>query len=130
MIPFEVLTMLGSAMVGGVLKIMDQKAEREARMLDAMHKSDAVRIQDTNPHMQWTRRTIALTVVFAVMVLPKLGALAGLPVVYGGASESSWLWGLFGSSTTVWYTVGGMPITPSDTHALAAVIGLYFGGRR
>lgn len=120
-----------SALVGGVLKSLDRKADREDRLLDKVREDQQSNRANTNQHYQWTRRTIALTVTFAVMVLPKLAALAGYPVSYGTVEHSSYLWGLLGSSaSTVWYTVGGMPVTPLDTHAFSAIIGLYFGAGR
>jgi len=131
MIPLELLTMGASAVVGGVLKIMDRKADREDRLLDKVQGERKAIRSTVNPQLQWTRRTIALTVVFAVMVLPKLAALAGYPVYFGIQQQSSFLWGLFQSGAGIeLYRVGGMPILPLDTHTLAAVIGLYFGGGR
>ena len=118
----------GSALIGGVLKAMDRKADRDAAILAAANKDVAARVVAGTPQFQWTRRTIALTVTFSVMVLPKLAALAGYPVVYGSQESSSFLWGLFSSAQAIeWYTIGGMPITPLDTHSFAAIIGLYFG---
>lgn len=130
MIPLELLTMGASALVGGVLKAMDRKADREDRLLDKVREDQQTNRANTNPQYQWTRRTIALTVTYAVMVLPKLAALAGYEVSYGVVESSSFFWGLVGSSMTEWYTVGGMPITPLDTHAFSAIIGLYFGAGR
>ena len=131
MIPLEILTMGASAILGGILKMLDRKADREDRLLESLKEGDTLRLQTIQPGVMWTRRLIALTVVMAVMVLPKLAALYGLPVVYGSEQSSSLLWGLFESGPFVeWYSVGGMPITPMDTHSLAAIIGLYFGGRR
>jgi len=127
-IPLEMLTMGGSALIGGVLKAMDKKADRDAQMLALANKDVASRVVAGTPEFQWTRRTIALTVTFSVMVLPKLAVLAGFPVVYGSQESSSYLWGLFSSSSGVaWYTIAGMPITPLDTHSFAAIVGLYFG---
>jgi len=127
-IPLEVLTMGASSVIGGILKIMDAKSQATDRMLAALNKDAHDRASLGTPSYQFTRRTIALTVTFAVILLPKLAALGGLPVTYGSTEEVSYLWGLFGNSaSTVWYTVGGMPITPLDTHAFAAIIGLYFG---
>ena len=117
-----------SALIGGVLKMMDAKAKAQADMLSALNRDALARSTAGSESYQFTRRTIALTVTFAVILLPKLAALAGLPVTYGSMEEVSYLWGLFGNSGgLVWYTVGGIPITPLDTHAFSAIIGLYFG---
>ena len=129
MIPLELLTMGASAIIGAVLKAMDRKADRDDRLLEHVNADRQSNRAIVNPQFQWTRRTIALTVTFAVMVLPKLAALAGYPVSYGTVQDTSYLWGLVGHSVTAWYTIGGMPITPLDTHAFSAIIGLYFGGK-
>lgn len=131
-IPLEILTMGSSAVLGGFLKAMDRRAERDLRLVDALNKDARERlIQDVPQSIQWTRRAMALIIVLSVMVLPKIAALMGYEVNYGTAGEQSLLWGLFGSSPHVeWYIAGGVPITPMDTHSLAAVVGLYFGGRR
>lgn len=127
-IPLEVLTMGASALIGGVLKALDAKAKAQRDMLSALNQNALARSNAGSASYQFTRRTIALTVTFAVILLPKLAALAGMPVTYGSMEEVSYLWGLFGNSGgLVWYTVGGIPITPLDTHAFASIIGLYFG---
>jgi len=130
-IPLEVLTMGASALIGGVLKIMDARSQANDRMLAALNKDAHDRASLGTEGYRFTRRTIALTVTFAVILLPKLAALSGMPVTYSSTEEVSFLWGLFGNSGgLVWYTVGGMPITPLDSHAFSAIVGLYFGGGR
>lgn len=127
-IPTEILTMGVSSVIGGVLKIIDAKAQAQRQLLDALNKDAAARAAIPNKSYQFTRRTIALTVTFSVILLPKLAALAGYPVTLGSTEVHSFFWGLFGDSAKlVWYTVGGMPITPLDTNAFAAIVGLYFG---
>ena len=131
-IPLEVLTMGSSAVLGGLLKAIDRRAERDLRLVEALNKDTRERIiQDVPMTVQWTRRAMALIIVCSVMVLPKVAAMMGFEVNYGTAGSQSLLWGLIGASHKVtWYVAGGVPITPMDTHSLAAVVGLYFGGRR
>lgn len=128
-IPLEVLTMGASALIGGVLKMIDAKAKAQRELLAALNKDATARSNSGTQTFQFTRRTIALTVTFAVILLPKLAALGGAPVVvFTSGQEVSYLWGLFSSSAgTVLYTVAGVPITPLDTHAFASIVGLYFG---
>lgn len=128
-IPLEVLTMGASALIGGVLKFMERKAQAQRDMLTALNQNAVDRSNSGTAEFQFTRRTIALTVTFAVILLPKLAALGGAPVVvFTSGQEVSYLWGLFSSSAgTVLYTVAGVPITPLDTHAFASIAGLYFG---
>lgn len=118
-----------SALIGGVLKFTERRQQARQAELDALNKNAVDRSNSGTAEFQFTRRTIALTVIFAVVLLPKLAALGGAPVVvFTSGEEVSYLWGLFSSSAgTVLYTVAGVPITPLDTHLAAAIAGLYFG---
>ena len=118
-----------STIVGMVGKAMDARAKAHQTMLDSQNSNAIARSNSGTQGFQFTRRTIALTVIFAVVLLPKLAALGGAPVVvFSSGPEVSYLWGLFSSSAgTVLYTVAGVPITPLDTHLAASVAGLYFG---
>lgn len=128
-IPLEMLTMGASTAIGMIGKMMDAKAKAQQTMMDSLNANAVARQNAGTPTFQFTRRTIALTVIFSVVLLPKLAALGGAPVVvFTSGSEVSYLWGLFSSSAgTVLFTVAGVPITPLDTHLAAAVAGLYFG---
>lgn len=83
-------------------------------------------------HFAWTRRLIALSAVFAIIVLPKLVAVFYPEVsVYVGYSEmqtSFWTL-LFGGGQEMikWQIAQGFVITPLDTHIVSAIVGLYFG---
>ena len=82
-------------------------------------------------HFAWTRRIIALSAVFSIIVLPKVVAVWYPDVdVYVGYTEATggfWNW-LFGPEETVkWVMAKGFVITPLDTHIVSAIVGLYFG---
>ena len=128
-IPTEVLTMLSSTLLAGALKIYEAKAAAHLKLIEALNKSAVERSNSGTPTFQFTRRVIALTVTFAVVLLPKLAALFGVPVSVPTQPESvSLLWGLFSSaSSQVYVSIAGVPITTLDTHAFAAIVGLYFG---
>ncbi len=86
--------------------------------------------QQATPAMAWTRRTIALTATFSVILLPKLAAiLTGTTVVVGWTEMTSgFLFFTDGVETIRWYAMEGLVITPLDTHLMSAIAGLYFGG--
>jgi hypothetical protein len=136
-IPLETVTLLGSSILGTVSKLvaiaMSAAHEREIMKLQAM--SAGAKIVDqarryANPHFQWTRRVIALMAVFSIIVLPKLAAIyvPWIDISYGYQQATKSLFGLGGTTQLLWQTVHGLTITPLDTHMLAAIIGLYFGG--
>lgn len=139
-LPLELLTMLFSTILGGVMSIwgqsMKNKQEQQKMMLaSAQFNADQVnRARDagkTDKHFAWTRRLIALSAVFAIIVLPKLVAVWYPEVpVYVGYTEATggilnWL---FGPAETIkWQYAQGFVITPLDTHIVSAIVGLYFG---
>jgi len=139
-IPLELLTMLGSAMLGGVMTIWGQSIKARqatnAMMLErAGFRNDAAVAArehgSKDTHFAWTRRTIALMAVFSIIFLPKAIAIwypeiavtVGYTEVTGGFA--GWLFG--NTDTTVWREAQGFVITPLDTHLVSGIVGLYFG---
>ena len=77
--PFEMITMLGSTVLGGVMSIWSQsiKAKQaEQKMLLQRAEAQTAAFKEAreyeNVGFQWTRRIIALTAIFAIVVLPKI----------------------------------------------------------
>ena len=85
----------------------------------------------TDTHFAWTRRLIALSAVFAIIVLPKLVAVwyPEVSVIVGYTEVQGGLFNLlFGAQEAVqWKAARGFVITPLDTHIVSAIVGLYFG---
>ena len=139
-LPLELITMLFSTVLGGVMSIWGQsikakQAQQEMLMQRAEFNRSAVAdardAGKNDKHFAWTRRIIALSAVFSIIVLPKLVAVwypeVGVIVGYTEATGGFWNW-LFGPAETVqWRTAQGFVITPLDTHIVSAIVGLYFG---
>ena len=139
-IPLELLTMLFSTVLGGVMSIWGQsmkarQMQNEMLMQRAEFQRNAVadarNAGKNDKHFAWTRRLIALSAVFAIIVLPKLVAVWYPEVpVYVGYTEATggFLNWLFGPAETIkWQYAQGFVITPLDTHIVSAIVGLYFG---
>lgn len=139
-IPVELLTMLMSTVLGGVMSIWGQsikarQAQNEMLLDRANFRAGAVdQAREAglkNQHFAWTRRSIAIMAVFSIIVLPKLIAvwypevsvIVGYTEVEGGLG--GWLFG--DKDVTVWREARGFVITPLDTHMVSAIVGLYFG---
>ena len=136
-IPLELITMLGSGLLSGVMTLWGQsaKAKQDAfqRAIDGLaaqsEATDLARRYE-NKGFQMTRRVIALSAVFAVIVWPKLVAVfwPEVPVTVG---YTEWTPGFLflteGKETTTWQSLSGLVLTPLDTHLLGAIVGLYFG---
>ena len=85
-----------------------------------------------NVGFQWTRRIIALTAVFAIVLLPKLLPLLqpDVSVIVGYLEFKPSFLFLPEKEVMKWITLSSnsLVITPLDTNLVSAIIGLYFGG--
>lgn len=139
-LPLELITMLFSTVLGGVMSIWGQSIkarQAEQKMLlqraefNRSAVADAREAGKDDKHFAWTRRLIALSAVFSIIVLPKLVAVWYPDVsVYVGYTEvqGGFMNWLFGPDEAVqWKMARGFVITPLDTHIVSAIVGLYFG---
>lgn len=138
MIPMELISMLGSTVLGGVMSIMAQKAQAEAerqkmlmaRANFAARQTDKAR-EIKDPHTKHTRRWIALMCVFSIIVIPIVAPIfTDVTVAYQIITEADSGWWIFGSSyeTSVWKEGNTIFITSLQSHTIFSIIGLYFGG--
>lgn len=137
-IPTELATLLGSSLLGGIMKLiaLGQESKRRERLytLEALSKRGSL-IEEArryeNRGFQWTRRVIALLAVVAVVVLPKVVAvwMPELPVFVGYPEvDEGFLFFTSDVEKIRWVELRGLTLTPLDTHLLSAIIGLYLGG--
>ena len=137
--PFEIITMLASTVLGGVMSVWSEsrkaKAENEKLLItrgefDIKAKKQSLDHGLKDKGFAWTRRIIALTSVFAIVLLPKLVAVY-YPEVSVTVGYTQWYpGGLFRTGREVfdWITFQGLVITQLDTNLVSAIIGMYFGG--
>ena len=136
-LPVEMITMLGSSLLGGVMSIWSQsiKAKQEeqkmllARAETQMSFIEKARSYD-NKGFQWTRRIIALTAVFMVIAYPNLvPVLFDVPVILTWTEfTNGFLFLIEKKEILMDKSFAGVVITPLDTHLMSAIVGLYFGG--
>jgi len=129
--------MLGSTVLGGVMSIWSQnikakQAEQKMLLQRAKVQTEAFKEarEYENVGFQWTRRIIALTAVFAIVVLPKLIPLIApeTEVIVGYTEFKPGFLFIEGKDVMSWVPLKGLVITPLDTNLVSAIIGLYFGG--
>ena len=138
MIPMELISMLGSTVLGGVMSIMAQKGQAEQeRQKMLMQRADFAAKQTdkaravSDPHTKHTRRWIALMCVFSIIVVPIVAPIfTDVNVIYQIVTEADSGWWIFGSSyeTSVWKEGNSIFITNLQSHTIFSIIGLYFGG--
>ena len=136
--PFEIITMLGSTVLGGVMSVWaeSRKAKQDNQKLlitrgefEMKSRKAARDVKDKG--FQWTRRIIALSSVFAIVILPKLVAVyypsVDVTVGYTNFQPGFWFF-KEGRDVFEWITFQGLVITQLDTNLVSAIIGMYFGG--
>mgnify|MGYP003641144475 FL=1 len=136
-IPLELMTMLGSGLLSGVLTLFSrsQKAKQDAftraiEGLSAQSKATDLARRYENKGFQVTRRIIALSAVGAIIIWPKIIAVfwPEIPVTVGYTEwNPGFLFLTEGTELIKWQALKGLVITPLDTHLLSAIVGLYFG---
>jgi len=135
--PFEMITMLGSTVLGGVMSIWSQsiKAKQaEQKMLiqraEVQQKGFKEAREYDNKGFQWTRRIIALTAVFMVIAYPKfVPVFFDVPVILTWTEfTGGFLFLIDQKEVLMDRAFAGVIITPLDTHLMSAIVGLYFGG--
>tara|TARA_Y100001951_G_C11221207_1_gene228873 strand:+ start:240 stop:671 length:432 start_codon:yes stop_codon:yes gene_type:complete len=136
-VPFEIITMLGSTLLSGFMGIWSQsiKARQdEQKMLIARAGVQIQAFKNAreygNSKFQWTRRVIALTAVFSIILLPKLVAIY-YPDILVSVGYTQFKPGFFfvpEKEVLKWISLQGLVITPLDTNLVAAITGMYFGG--
>lgn len=139
MFPLEIFTGLGGALFGGIMKLWangQQYSHEKALLSMRLEEAHMKFVEKARGHkdskFDFTKRTIALIIMFSVFLVPPLLALldvetsVGYTVVKDGFSFLSiFNWG--GQEVTVWKEVKGFAITPLHTHSVMAVLGMYFG---
>ena len=135
-LPLELITMLGSGLMGGVMSMWSQsmKAKQDAfqRAIDGLSaQSEATDLarRYENKGFQLTRRIIALAAVGSIIVWPKVVSVFW-PEIQVTVGYTSWNPGFLffeGNEEVKWQVVKGLVLTPLDTHLLSAITGLYFG---
>ena len=138
MFPFEIITMLGSTLISSLLSLWSQRMKAkqdEQKMLlqraeMRMEAVDAARNVE-NVGFQWTRRIIALSSIFAIIIFPKLVAVyyPEVDVTVGyTVFNPGFLFFTEGREVFEWISFQGLVIKQLDTNLVSAIIGMYFGG--
>ena len=138
MFPFEIITMLGSTIISSLLSLWSQRIKArqdEQKLLITRGEFQLKAIESArnvdNAGFQWTRRIIALSSIFAIVILPKLVAVyyPSVDVTVGYTLfQPGFLFFSDGREVFEWITFQGLVITQLDTNLVSAIIGMYFGG--
>jgi len=134
-IPMEVITMLGSTLGGAVMRIWSQssadKAEQWKMALEAGRENELSRSaarEWSTPHANWTRKFLVVSFMAMAMFLilaPLLGQTTQVPII---STEGFKLLFLdFTKEVTEYIQLEGVVTPEWLSHAIMAVVGLYFG---
>ena len=138
--PFEIITMLASTVLGGLMSVWAEsrkaKAEQQKLLItrgefEMKARKQSIEAGQADKGFAWTRRIIALTSIFAIVLFPKLVAVY-YPDVAVTIGYTNWNPGFMffreGREVFEWITFEGLVITQLDTNLVSAIIGMYFGG--
>jgi hypothetical protein len=134
-IPMEVITMLGSTLGGAFMRIWSQsnadKAEQWKMALEAGRENELARSSArewSTPHANWTRKFLVVSFMAMAMFLilaPLLGQTTQVPII---STEGFKLLFLdFTKEVTEYIQLEGVVTPEWLSHAIMAVVGLYFG---
>lgn len=134
-IPLEVVTMLGSTVGGAVMRIWSQsnadKAEQWKMALEAGRENELSRSaarEWSTPHANWTRKFLVVSFMAMAMFLilaPLLGQTSQVPVISTEGFKILFL--DFTKEVTQYVELEGIVTPEWLSHAIMAVVGLYFG---
>ena len=132
MFPFEIITMLGSTLISSLLSLWSQRMKAKQDEQKMLLQRAEMRMEAVDAAgFQWTRRIIALSSIFAIIILPKLVAVyyPDVDVTVGyTVFNPGFLFFTEGREVFEWITFKGLVITQLDTNLVSAIIGMYFGG--
>ena len=135
--PFELITMLGSTLLSGVMSMISQnlkakQAQQKMLLARGEFQVEAFKAarEYSNEGFQWTRRIIAVLAVLSIVVLPKVAVIffPDLAVTVGYTQFKPGFLFIPEKEAMKWIEFTGLVITPLDTNLVAAIIGMYFGG--
>ncbi|MDP0499355.1 MAG: hypothetical protein Q7P63_04565 [Verrucomicrobiota bacterium JB022] len=136
-IPSEVLTGLGSAIVGAWTKLQAQKHAQQQFTLELLARQTGLADASANAAQarggEWVRRGVALLAGFFVFGVPSIVALAQLAghtplTTYLYNKSSGGFWFFRGPSDDLYSAVvTGYVITPLHTHLASMIMCYYFG---
>ena len=136
MIPAEILTMGGGALVGFFFKLVAKRAENEQKRFEMIMREKNFIEESANNAVKrvpieagkWVRRLIVVSVLFGVILAPFVVTFFNHPIVVEELITRKILWGLLGTRTEpVFIEIEGYLLVPEIRQALTAIIGFYFG---
>lgn len=133
----ELLTTLGGSVAGFVMKLIAIRSQQNSDMVMRALERDKQQVASYDAASKrvsvsagkFVRRAIVLAILFAVVFIPLLAPMWGMPVVVEGeVPGNSILWGLISESPTKVFTeIHGVLLIPELRQVLLAIVGFYFG---
>lgn len=141
----EVITLAGSTILGGILKLASQWMENQRHMVAMLAEKQKIDQADTEAADASadkaaardgnggaiTRRIITCTVLFTVFIAPVIVAICfpSCPVFFAYNEQATGFWSLFMSAVDKmkFVRIDGFVILPIHTQIASAIAGFYFG---
>lgn len=134
----DLLPLIGGGVFGAAVKLfsmsMQNKADTHKQLIGALQAQQGA-YTSVNTHaaenkgFAWTRRIIALSITFVVVVLAFWGGDRTVNVMQELTTGGSYLFGLIDTRQTTqeWIQLNGAVVLPAIVPSFKVIIGAYFG---
>ena len=137
MISLELITMLGSSVLGGVMTLWSKSMENKRQQTELMlQRSKQQETQTENARrmvgFHWTRRILALGAFFFLCAWPKIVCVVWpeIPVWVSWTDvDPGFLFFKDAHEVISWKPMTGVVITPLDNSLMSAIIGFFLGNQ-
>ena len=129
----ELIAMLGGGITGFIMKFLSAQMDIQSRALERMIAAQGVSDDSadraaarTGDGGVWVRRSIAITILFAVVIAPFVFAFYSIPVTIKNEGSGG-IFSFLGFHADRWKSLEGFVLLPEIRQGMLAILGFYFG---
>jgi hypothetical protein len=129
----ELVAMLGGGITGFVMKFMSAQMEINSNALERMIAAQGASDESADRAAKrtegggvWVRRSIAITILFAVVIAPFIFAFYSIPVTIKSEGTGG-IFSFLGFHADRWKSLEGFVLLPEIRQGMLAILGFYFG---
>ena len=132
-LPIELITMLGSTMLSGVMTLWGQSVKAKNEQFNNLIKAQSKQYENqieqikADPGFSFTRRVLAFLIAGAAVAAIFVPTLLGGTSLIEVTSSTEGLFGLFSDSSTEFVETQALVVPEWLKHAMLSIVGLYFG---
>ena len=132
-LPLELITMLGSTVLSGVMTLWGQSIKAKNEQFNNLimaqtkqYENQVVQLK-ADPGFSFTRRVLAFLIAGAAVAAIFLPSLIGGTSLIEVTNETSGLFGIFSDKSVEFVETNALVVPEWLKHAMLSIVGLYFG---